>query len=164
MGKLADQSILEKARDYFEKGYRLQMSGHIKEAIQLYKMSLEVCPTPEAHTFLGWAYSHEGKYDLAIQECKRAIELDPEYGNPYNDIGAYLIHQGHFEEAEYWLRQAVEAPKYEARHFAHFNLGWVMERMGRWFDAIEEYKKAQEHDPQYTLATIAQLDLQARLN
>ena len=51
-------------------------------------------PTAEAHTFLGWAYSFLGDYESAITECRNAIELDPDFGNPYNDIGAYLIQQG----------------------------------------------------------------------
>ena len=48
-------------------------------------------PTAEAYTFLGWTYHFQGRIEDAIAECKRAIEVDPEFGNPYNDIGAYLI-------------------------------------------------------------------------
>ena len=32
-----------------------------------------------------------GQLDEAIEECHRAIRTDPDFGNPYNDIGAYLI-------------------------------------------------------------------------
>jgi hypothetical protein len=35
-----------------------------------------------------------GLTDDAITECHHAIEVDPDFGNPYNDIGAYLIEQG----------------------------------------------------------------------
>ena len=30
----------------------------------------------------------------AIAECEKAIALDPDYGNPCNDIGVYLIELG----------------------------------------------------------------------
>jgi len=59
----------------------------------------------EAHTFLGWTYHFQGRIEEAIAECKLAIGLDPEFGNPYNDIGAYLIELGRFEEAIPWLEQ-----------------------------------------------------------
>jgi Flp pilus assembly protein TadD len=39
----------------------------------------------------------------AIAECHRAIEIDPDFGNPYNDIGAYLIERGDLRGAIPWL-------------------------------------------------------------
>ena len=38
---------------------------------------LELYPTAEAHTLLGWTYHFQGRLDDAIAECKRAIEIDP---------------------------------------------------------------------------------------
>jgi Tfp pilus assembly protein PilF len=32
--------------------------------------------------------------DEATDECRRAIEIDPQFGNPSNDIGVYLTQQG----------------------------------------------------------------------
>ena len=74
-----------------ERAYRKHMRGKLLDAIWLYKQSIELFPTAEAHTFLGWAYSFQNRYEEAIEECERAILTDPEFGNPYNDIGSYLI-------------------------------------------------------------------------
>jgi len=79
---------------HFQAAYEAQMQGDLDVAADLYKQSLEVYPTAEAHTFLGWTYSFMGLVDEAIEECHRAIEVDPDFGNPYNDIGAYLIEKG----------------------------------------------------------------------
>ena len=49
--------------------------------------------------------------------------MDPDFGNPYNDIGAYLIQMGRLDEAIPWLEKATRAPRYEAPHFPRFNLG-----------------------------------------
>lgn len=68
--------------ELFETAYKFHMSGELEKAIHFYKLSIEKKPTAKAHTFLGWALSHQGKYDEAIAECLKAIELDPEYGNP----------------------------------------------------------------------------------
>ena len=37
----------------------------------------------KAIRFLGWTYSMMGRTDEAIEECHRAIEVDPTFGNPY---------------------------------------------------------------------------------
>jgi Tfp pilus assembly protein PilF len=106
----------------FREAYRLQMKGNLDEAVRLYKKSIALFPTAEAHTFLGWTYRFQGNLEGAIEECRRAIEVDPDFGNPYNDIGAYLIELGRPEEAIPWLRRAMQAPRYEPRHFPHVNL------------------------------------------
>ena len=77
---------LEESKEYLHKAYQLQMKGQFEEAILNYKMSLDLYPTAEAHTFLGWTYSFLGDLNRAIEECKSAIAIDPEYGNPYNDV------------------------------------------------------------------------------
>jgi len=81
----------------FRQAYEQQMRGELDEAIVLYTRSIETYPTAEAYTFRGWVYSFQGKMDEAIAECKKAIEVDPTFGNPYNDIGAYLVEQGRLD-------------------------------------------------------------------
>src|SRR5579871_5447541 len=81
----------KKAIEYFESAYKLQMAGQLDTAVLLYSKSIDAYPTAEAYTFRGWTYSMMGRLDDAIEECHRAIEVDPSFGNPYNDIGAYLI-------------------------------------------------------------------------
>jgi tetratricopeptide (TPR) repeat protein len=73
------------------------MKGEYEAAIDLYSRSIEVFPTAAAYTFRGWTYSFLGKLDKAISECMKAIRVDPGFGNPYNDIGAYLIQQGKWD-------------------------------------------------------------------
>ena len=158
------QSKIEKAGEYLRQAYQLHMIGQIEKAIELYTLSIGYHPTAEAFTFRGWAYSHEGKYDKAIEECIHAIELDPGYGNPYNDIGAYLIEIGEYDEAERWLHKALEIERYTTPHFALYNLGRVFERQGKWFEAVRQYREAFEAEPKFTVAAIAHVRLQARLN
>lgn len=158
------EALQAKAREYYEQAYRLQMDGRVAEAIKYYRLSLETFETPEAHTFLGWAYSYLGDYERAIEECHLAIDIDPDYGNPYNDIAAYLIQQSKHAEAEYWLRKAIIAPRYNSRHYAYYNLGRVYERQGKWFEAVRQYQQAIGMEPKYHLAALSLLNLQAKLN
>lgn len=143
------------AREYFQRAYDQQMGGNLKEAVRLYNRSIEVYPTAEAYTFLGWTFSFLSDYDRAIEYCKRAIDVDPDLGNPYNDIGAYLIEKGKFEEAIPYLEKATIAPRYESSCYPHFNLGRVYEMQGMMFKAQEEYSKSLEKNPDYVLAKVA---------
>ncbi|MBI2370315.1 MAG: tetratricopeptide repeat protein [Deltaproteobacteria bacterium] len=153
-----------KAIELFEEAYRYQMAGELETAIQLYKESIELHPTAEAHTFLGWTYSFQGRLDDAIHECLRAIEVDPSLGNPYNDIGVYLVQQRKDEEAIPWLERAKGAPRYEPRHFPYLNLGQIYRRKGQFLRAIQEFERAIELNPGDKLATRSLAEVRALLN
>ena len=111
-------------------------------AIELYRESIEILPTAEGHTFLGWALSYQGKLDEAIEQCHHAIEVDPNFGNPYNDIGVYLMQRNQHDEAIPWLQRAKQAIRYEPRHFPYINLGHIYVQRGELIKAIEEFKGA----------------------
>ena len=140
------------ALEYFERAYKRQMQGRFDEAIACYKKSLEFFPTAEAYTFLGWTYSFQGRYKDAIDECRKAIEVDPHFGNPYNDIGAYLIELGRLDDAITWLERAIQAKRYDCYCFPHFNLGRIYERKGDWRKAIEAYRSAYQANSDYLIA------------
>jgi tetratricopeptide (TPR) repeat protein len=149
------QDTLTRALELFREAYALQMSGDLDDAIALYKASIDAHPTAEAYTFLGWTYSFQGRLDDAIEQCMKAIELDPEFGNPYNDIGAYLIEQGKADDAVQWLEGALRAPRYASYHFAWFNLGRAYLAQDLYNRAIASFEKALEIDPDYVLASRA---------
>jgi len=142
----------EDARQAFREGYEAQMGGRLQEAVEHYRRSIAIHPTAEAHTFLGWAFSFLGRPDDAIAECHTAIAVDPEFGNPYNDIGAYLIELGRHAEAIPWLERAKRARRYEPRHFPYFNLARVYVKDNRLHDAIRELRGALRVEPRYEIA------------
>ena len=135
-----------RAHQLFVEAYRLHMAGNVGGAIARYQESIATHPTAEAHTFLGWAFSFMDRLDDAIAECKKAIAIDPDLGNPYNDIGSYLLKQGKLDEAIPWLDQAVHAKRYEARHYPHCNLGRIYWAKGQLKRAIAEFERALQLD------------------
>jgi len=149
---MAEREWSEEAREHFERGYEEQMAGRIDAAIESYRRSIAIHPSAEAHTFLGWALSHQGRHEDAIAECHRAIAVDPAFGNPYNDIGAYLIELGREDEAVQWLERAKTAPRYEPRHFPYFNLARIYVRRHKVHEAIRELEGAIAIEPRYTAA------------
>ena len=154
----------ERALALFQQAYAHQVRKELEEAIRLYQESLSLCPTAEAHTFLGWAYSFQGRLDEAIAECHKAIAVDPEFGNPYNDIGVYLIERGDLNGAVPWLERAKQAPRYEPRHFPYMNLGRVYLRRGQWQDALRELEAAARLAPTDPGARKMLHEIRARFN
>ena len=155
---------IERAQELFQQAYAAQMNGELDRAVELYKSSLEIHPTAEAHTFLGWAYHFQGKVQEAIDECKRAIEVDPDFGNPYNDIGAYLISLKRYDEAIPWLERATKAPRYDPRHYPYFNLGRIYFAKGMINRARECFQEALRIEPRYTEARQAIENIRRMLN
>jgi tetratricopeptide (TPR) repeat protein len=156
--------LRNEALRWWQRGCEAQMRGDLPAAIELYTRSLEIHPTAEAYTFRGWAYSFLGDLDNAIAECQRAIATDPTYGNPYNDIGAYLIEQHNYYDAIPWLRKAFDASRYEAPFYPRFNLGRVYEHLGDLIQAMNLYREAYELNHHYKQALRAYRRLQQKLN
>ena len=148
----------------FQLAYQAQLDQDYEEAIELYQRSIATYPTAEAHTFLGWVYSFQDRYDEAIEECLAAIRVDDTLGNPYNDIGSYLIAKGDLYGCVRWFKRALLAPRYESYAFPHFNLGRVYETRGRLLEAAKHYGLALEQRPDFAQATLALRRIQARLN
>ena len=148
----AQEESKEKAKiaeELYNTGYLLTMLGRYHQAIQLLEKSLAITPTAEAYTFLGWTYSHMGDYKRAIEEAEKAIRIDPDFGNPYNDIGVYLIEQGKEDEAIAYLEKAKRAKRYCCYQFPHFNLGRIYLKKKMYGKARQEFEKSLEIDPSY---------------
>jgi Tfp pilus assembly protein PilF len=153
-----DAQVVQRAFVLWQQGYLLHVVGDYANAARHFRDSIAAHPTAEGHTFLGWSLSHMGRIEEAIAECQKAILIDPDYGNPYNDIGVYLIELGRPDEAIPWLQQAIEAPRYCCYQYAHTNLGRVLLMQGRLDEAEQSFRRALIHDPNYAPALRA-LDL-----
>jgi tetratricopeptide (TPR) repeat protein len=152
------------AKQLFHEAYQAQLANNYEEAIELYKRSIAVYPTAEAHTFLGWVYSFQDRYDEAIQECLEAIRVDEAFGNPYNDIGSYLLAKGDMYSCIRWFKRALLAPRYESYAFPHFNLARVYELRRKYLEAARHYGLALEEQPEFKQAILGLRRMQRLLN
>src|SRR5216684_4256806 len=86
----------------------------------------------------GFERHRRGDLRAAVELYRRSIEVDPNFGNPYNDIGVYLIEKGALDDAVPWLERAKRAPRYEPRHFPYLNLGRLYMAKGDLSQALRE--------------------------
>lgn len=106
----------------------------------------------------------QARYQEAIAECLKAIRLDPDYGNPYNDIGSYLIALNQPAESVRWFERALRAARYESRVLPWFNLGQVAEWNWDYPQARNYYGRATETDPSYQPAWEGYVRVSALMN
>jgi tetratricopeptide (TPR) repeat protein len=136
-----------KAKRLLEDGKFFLSTGDLDQAVEAFQGSVAASETADALTYLGWVLSLKGQVPTAKDLCIRAIALDPEFGNAYNDLGSYLIKEDSLLEAIPWLERAKTAKRYDARHFPFMNLGRIYSTLGRVDEAIAEFNKALEIVP-----------------
>ncbi|MGE5457366.1 MAG: tetratricopeptide repeat protein [Methanococcaceae archaeon] len=161
---MIENNKVDIALEYFNKAHKYQTEGRISEAADNYRLSIKLFPTAEAHTSLASIYGGLGKYEEAIEECYAAIDLDKDYGNPYNDIGNYLIQLERFEEALLWFEKAINSPRYSERYNPYFNIGHIYEKKGAWFRALEYYMDALVINSEFEPARKAVIKITTLLN
>ncbi|MGJ5814698.1 tetratricopeptide repeat protein [Paludibaculum fermentans] len=151
--KLAPSADLRNlAFELFQRACQLHQQSEFELAAELYRKSIQVHPTAEAYCFLGWTYHAQGRIHDAIEQCHKSIEVDPDFGNPYNDIGAYLIELGRPQDAIPWLERATVCTRYQAYHYPWYNLGRAYLSLELFSRARHCFQNALDIEPGYTLA------------
>lgn len=135
----------------------------------LTRRALEIEPeNPEVVVKLGRILRTIGRDAEALPFFLRYHEMVPGDHEGLAHIGSCLSALGRYEEAEPYLRQAVEALDDPV---SHYNMGLLLAVTGRAGEAISEYQEALERDPGHAdarmnlataLARLGQLDLAAR--
>ena len=83
-----------------------------------------------------------GDYPKAITYFKKAIAVDPNFSEAFNNLGIAYEKSGKPEEAIGAYKKALSNPMYKNPERAYNNLGRVYYRLGRYDDAIEAYQAA----------------------
>ncbi len=100
-----------------------------------------------AHDNLGLAWMEEKKYDLAIKEFNRTLELNRRYYLAYYNAGVAYQLQGDFEKAKMSYIKSLDVnPEYFR---SWYNLGIVYRRLGELDQAVASYDKAIVIDPRH---------------
>ncbi|MBC7805851.1 MAG: tetratricopeptide repeat protein [Akkermansiaceae bacterium] len=140
--------------------------GDHEDAAVYYKMSIDMHPTAEAHVALAWTIAERGSVADAIAHCQSAAEIDPDFGNAFNDIGVYLLRQSDTEEdkdvrrrltteAIDYFERAIRAPRYDCRNYPYYHLGRIREQAGEFIEARNLYHQSLQIDPEFTPARVA---------
>lgn len=141
MDNLSDKNIL------LESGLKAVAQGKIRLARRFFREAAKRSESAEALTYWGWMEFQLGNTTMAMLLCQKAIRLDPELGNPYNDMGSYYVSLGKLDEAISWFERAVRAKRSMARQYPHINLGRVYAAKNFPRRAIHHFREALKYQP-----------------
>ena len=131
-------------------GAALNTLGRTDEAIAEIREAIRLEPdNGQAHQALARAFwVGKGDFAAAIPEFELAIELNPEAGYSYLQLGLLLAWEGQYERAEEVCRRAVELQdQYISGNAglqvvgANGRLGYVYYLQGRYDEALREYER-----------------------
>lgn len=94
-----------------EEGNKLFMKRNYKEAIEMYTKAIEKCSNSTHFTNRALCYFKLQQWSLAIEDCRRAIEIDPHSVKAYFFKGQSLCELFHFDEAIVNLKRAHDLTK-----------------------------------------------------
>jgi Tfp pilus assembly protein PilF len=152
---LADLNRRVEAEEFRDLGRERHAAGDIEDAAAYYQMSVDLYPTAEAHTGLAVTLAARSRWEDAVAQCEQAIALDPALGNAHNDLGVYLAEMGRTEEALESFERAINAPRYDCRHYPWYHKGRLYEQAARFTEARDAYAQSLEIAPDWEPARIA---------
>ncbi len=85
------------------------------------------------------------KYEEAILAYKKAIELNPRYGQPYSNMGLIYYHLGKYDTAVLLFKKSLSLLETREDKAAAWNkLGDAHRRMGDYANALNAYQRSSE--------------------
>jgi len=123
----------------------------IERAQELNPLSLPI------NTSLGFLFYCERQYDQAIEQCKKAIQIDASFPWVHDVLGVSYLQKGDFEQAIKELQKAVKLSGSSPEYLA--DLGYGYARAGEKSEALKIFEELQEQSkhkyvPQYEMALI----------
>lgn len=148
-----DQDLYFRGREFFDR-------GDYDRALSLFLPLLRSHPTyPDLYNKIGIIYCDRGEFGKASRAFRRSIELNPGYTEAYLNLTIALNNLGKFDEAYRVFSRAARVARpgnrgddpYVIGKLAneHGRLGDIYADLGRYEEAIEEYRRAVHLGPDF---------------
>ncbi|MCH7893926.1 MAG: tetratricopeptide repeat protein [Proteobacteria bacterium] len=101
--------------------------GDAAGAAPYFEKALELDPlSPIIHVSTGLNYEYLGKYDEAVLQIQKAIDINPDFAYAYSRIARlYAFAKGRFDLAIPWLRRAVSLDQGNPEYCGMLTLIWL---------------------------------------
>jgi predicted CXXCH cytochrome family protein len=121
-------------------------AGNPQTAAAILKLASQLYPEDAgSHFNLSIAYGATGMQDEEIAECKKVLEIEPDYVPAYLNWGAALVTANRYSEAIEIYRQGITVNPLVAN--LHYSLSIALEHEGKTSDAQMELALANKIDP-----------------
>lgn len=103
------QTDYQKAAPIARSAFQLWQRGKLRDSIIAYTRAVEIYPfDANMHNGRGVVLSELGKKSEALSEYRKAIALEPAWGDPYNNIADDLLAQKDYRGAEDAIRKSIK--------------------------------------------------------
>lgn len=141
LGSKADEKkaldySLQLARNYIRESNWEAAKRHLKNALEIDDSSAEI------YEALALVFQNTGELELAQENYKKSIRLDPKASRVRNNYAVFLFSQQKYPAAAEQLEVVVEDTLYRNRSSALANLGRCYIQLERWQDAEQVLRRA----------------------
>ncbi len=137
----------EKEIDFLQMAHRLMNEHNYRQAIFYFQKAIDFNPSASNYTLIAWANSAAGEIETAKSFYFKAIQKDPDFGAPYNDLGTLCLQEERYAIALSWFEKAKKASNYQNREFPYINSGRAYLGLNQPEEALKEFKKATHFAP-----------------
>jgi tetratricopeptide (TPR) repeat protein len=164
--KSIDEVFHSKIKLLVEEGVQLADSKNFEKSFKNFEAAItinESIKSPEFKNRIAIKYEYKQKlidkahleienqnYDVAIDDCNKAIELDSTYIDAYYYIGITNNEKHDYDTAISYFKKSIDLNSNYAKSWNH--MGFSYERLDEFDKAIESYQKAVGFEPNYALA------------
>ena len=156
--------VLLTATDYKNEGNRLFAACHFNEALKHYTKA--IAKSPDVAVFFSnraLCYLKLQRFPEAIQDCRRALELDPELIKGHFFLGQAIAGTGNYDEALKYLQCAHELARENKLNFGDDITSQIrLIKRHRW-DKVEEDTAQMEDELQNYLVELIKKDRDSKL-
>ncbi len=144
------EKLLREIDVHYELGLQNLRNGNLVQAHEEFEKIKAIAPKDDrAFAGLGLTFYLQGKFDLALRSYQKAIELNPQEPEYYNNMAAALGKLGRWNDVIQFCQMALDNPGYSTPGFAYYNMGCAYFNLGMQQNAVEFFKKSIEQNPTY---------------
>ncbi len=135
------------------RGLQAGITGDVAGQRRMYTELVEKYPADErALTLVGIYYFGNQDYPTAIKYLTKAVELDPTFTTPYNQLAYAYRFEGKYPEAEKAFKKYIEVLPGDPNPYDSY--AEFLMKVGRFDESIASYRKALEVDPTFVASLI----------
>ena len=156
-----DNARYESARLHAELGGAYYANGQLGVALEELTMASQIFPRyAPAFFMLGLVYMDLKEDDAAERAFQKAISLDPESSEAYNNYGWFLCQRGRIDDALKQFMTALKNPRYETPDKPYVNAGICSRKRNDDAGALEYFERALKVQPTHPQALYHSADIQ----
>jgi Tfp pilus assembly protein PilF len=141
------------ARAAFERGLRHFEAREAPQALAALREAVALDATSAVYRdVLGLVFSQLGRPDLALEQFRESVVLDPQLADAHFHLGVALAESMEWSEAAVAYRKALALPTLTVPDLAHQNLGLALYHLRRYGEAEQDLRFAISLSPEMQAA------------